>query len=176
MGAHDSRHQMGLRRCRHGDDDRVECVCRVVLCRLWTYIRDDGGLVQAPVVHPSVPAGDGAVAEAVPSDGVQAPVHRREHLAAAEGSVGLPGDGQVELLLRRQVGAGDRQDPVRVAVALRVRVHEEDADEGDGQQEMGEAESQDEELLEEAKIPDGSQDLTEVRHLRCRQQASDNKG
>lgn len=129
-----------------------------------THICHDGGHVQPAAVHPSVRARRGLV-ESVPPDGVDVPVHGDEHAAPAERSVRAAGNGQLQLLLRRQVRLGS-EDPVRVAVSLRVGLDEIHAGEVKGDDDVGEAQSEKRDFLEAPELPDALQDLSEASHGR----------
>lgn len=136
-----------------------------------THIRDYGGHIQRAAVHPSIRARRGLV-EPVPPDGRDVPVHGDEHATPAEGSVCPAGHRQVQLLLRGQVRVGS-EDPVRVAVSLRVGLGEIDAGEVKRDDDVGDAQGEERDLLEAAELADALQDLSEPGHGRLPLQLED---
>ncbi|PWA25441.1 hypothetical protein CCH79_00005093 [Gambusia affinis] len=102
--------------------------------------------------------------EAILPDIMDVPVHRDEHPTPAEAPILLPGHGEVQLLLCGHVRSCS-EDPVRVAVPLRVGLDEKEAGHQKTLAEVWKRESSKSKLLEQAKLSNVPEDLSEVCHV-----------
>lgn len=102
-----------------------------------TYISDYGGFIHYIVIHPSILAVSGLIESMLP-DGVNVPVYRGKHQAPTEGSILLPGHGQIQLFLTAQIGTSSKY-PVSVTVALRVWLDENQTGQVERQDKIREA-------------------------------------
>lgn len=126
-----------------------------------THLRHNAGRTVRRLKNGPVHTLSGAV-EPVGLDVHQVPGDGLKHVAALVGAVTLRRDGQVLLLLLRQVPS--LQDPVSVAMVREAQAGEHLANHVKGHKEAGDAQDGHQPLLEEAELADLLQDLAEGAH------------
>lgn len=129
-----------------------------------THLRHNAGRTAGRLKNGPIQTLSGAV-ESVGLDVPQVPGDWLKHVAALVAPVTLHRDGQVLLLLLRQVPS--LQDPAGVAMVREAQAREHLANHVKGHEEAGDAQDGHQPLLEEAELADLLQDLAEGAHGRC---------
>lgn len=134
----------------------------------FSYLRHDSGSTFGRIMVPSVKARAGAV-EAVSLDGAQVPVHGREHPTALELPIGVDGQGEVLPMPLGEVPS--IQDPVGVAAVRETHAPKHLADGLEGGEQGGQAQDEQQPLLEGAELTDLPNDVPESSHADGRQRS-----
>lgn len=100
--------------------------------------------------------------EAISLNGVQVPVHGREHSTALKLPISVDGQGEVLLLPLGQVPS--IQDPVCVAAVREAHAHKHLADGLKGSEEGGQTQDEQQPLLEATKLTDLPDDIPKRAH------------
>lgn len=103
----------------------------------------------------------GAV-EAIGLNGIQVPVHGREHSTALKLPIGVDGQGEVLLLLLGQVPS--IQDPVCLAAVWEAHADKHLADGLKGGEEAGQTQDEQQPLLEATKLTNPPNDIAKSVH------------